>query len=270
VQLYNELKILTAYPSDSLPKLVNHHLYGILSPHETSSVTVWLELAEEKIHQLRTDGKIAIICGGTGLYINSLIYGISNIPEIPSAFRNEVKEKFQQVGRDVFFNLLAALDPELCKTLHRNNTQRVLRAYEVASYTKKPLSEWWKDKKNDNKYQAFSLVLLPPRDKLNERCLVRIEKMMRAGVVAEVKNFTEKYPDYDGFLKNALGYREIVSFLKGEISIDECIRLMHIQIRQYAKRQYIWFRNQMKFSRIINEFDETIACDTVLPDEISM
>jgi tRNA dimethylallyltransferase len=261
VQLYNELKILTAYPSDDLQRLINHHLYGILSPHETSSVAAWLGLAEKKIQQLRAEGKIAVICGGTGLYINSLINGISNIPEIPLDFRNEVQEKFRQLGRDNFFDLLTALDPELCKTLHRNNTQRILRAYEVASYTGKPLSEWWKDKKNENKYRTFSLILLPPRDKLNERCLARIEKMMHAGVVIEVKNFIEKYPGYDGFLKNTLGYGEIISLLKGGISIDECVRLMHIQIKQYAKRQYVWFRNQMKSSKIICEFGETISCD---------
>jgi tRNA dimethylallyltransferase len=257
VQLYNELKILTAYPSDEQLKSAPHRLYGILSPYENSSVAAWLDLAEKEIDRLRDENKTAIICGGTGFYISALLNGISNIPKVPQDFRNEVAQKFQQIGRDEFFNLLAALDPEICETLSKNDTQRILRAYEVAAYSGKPLSNWRKEEGKPGR-QASSIVLLPPREKLNERCSARIEKMAKAGVVDEIKDFVKKYPNYDGPLRSVLGYREIVSFLNNEISLAESLRLTLIKTRQYAKRQSTWFRNQMKTSVIVREFGDEV------------
>ncbi|MDR2724453.1 MAG: tRNA (adenosine(37)-N6)-dimethylallyltransferase MiaA [Holosporaceae bacterium] len=255
IQLYRELKILTSYPTEDLLRQVRHHLYGVLSPLETSSMSLWLDWTQEKISQLHQQNKIAIICGGTGLYIDALINGISDIPKIPEEFRSEVMNKFQQLGRDRFFKLLVALDPELCKTLNKNNTQRILRAYEVASYTGKPLTSWWKGKKIKGR-NVFSMLLLPPREKLNRRCLARLKKMMEAGAPEEVKNFIEKYPDYAGPLGNVIGYREIISLLSHKISYMECMQLMYNRTKQYAKRQYTWFRNKLKLTKIIEVFGE--------------
>ncbi|MDR0968133.1 MAG: tRNA (adenosine(37)-N6)-dimethylallyltransferase MiaA [Holosporaceae bacterium] len=266
VQLYNELKTLTAYPSDDMLKSIPHRLYGILSPRETSSVAAWLDLAEKEIARLRKENKTAIICGGTGFYISALLNGISNIPKIPQDFRNKVARKFKEVGKDEFFDLLIALDPEICGTLNKNDTQRVLRAYEVASFTGKPLSSWQKEGCKA-KREASSIVLLPPRDKLNEKCLLRIEKMIEAGVIDEVRDFVERYPNYDGPLRAAVGYREIISFLNNAISLDECVQLISFRTRQYAKRQSTWFRNQMKSAKIICEFGSKIACDLLIREE---
>ena len=234
VQLYNELKILTAQPSNDQQKQVYHHLYGILPSYAASSVALWLNLAHEKINQLRQQNKVSIICGGTGMYISALINGISNIPQIPQEFRDEALKKFQHLGRDSFFQLLETLDPELCKTLHKNNTQRILRAYEVVFYTGKPLSVWWKEK-SFKKLDVFSLVLLPLRIKLWKRCLSRIEKMIQTGALDEVEKFISRYPNYTGPLSNTIGYREIISFLDQKISLDECVQLMHSRTMQYPK-----------------------------------
>jgi tRNA dimethylallyltransferase len=262
IQLYDELKILTAYPSDDALSQVRHHLYGILAPHEISSMNFWLDLASAKIQQLHQENKTAIICGGTGLYINALLSGISDIPPIPSDFRDKVYEKFQQLGRDAFFELLKNLDPNLCQTLHQNNTQRILRAYEVVSYTQKPLSEWWKEdgrKKNIGYAENISpIVLAPPRDKLVAACKLRLEKMMAAGAVCEVEQFAKKHPLYAGPLCNVIGYREILSLLEGKISFQNCMELMLIKTRQYAKRQSTWFRHQLKYPKIIPEFGQAI------------
>ncbi|MDR2781269.1 MAG: tRNA (adenosine(37)-N6)-dimethylallyltransferase MiaA [Holosporaceae bacterium] len=262
IQLYDELKILTAYPCcDSLAK-VKHHLYGVLSPHETSSVSFWVDLAAAKIRQLHQQGKVAIICGGTGLYVEALLGGISNIPQIPADFRAEVQKKFEQMGRDAFFDLLQNLDPDLCKTLHKNNTQRILRAYEVVSYTKKPLSSWWKenDREREAEYREVSqIVLMPPREQLNARCLLRIEKMISNGAIDEVEQFVKKYPGYDGSMNNVIGYKEILSLLNKKISISECMELMLIRTKQYAKRQSTWFRHRMKNSKIITEFGSDVV-----------
>ncbi|MDR2645959.1 MAG: tRNA (adenosine(37)-N6)-dimethylallyltransferase MiaA [Holosporaceae bacterium] len=257
VQLYDELKILTAHPSATLLGLANHHLYGVLSPQSSFSAADWLWLAREKIQRLHQQNKIAIVCGGTGLYIGALLNGISNIPSIPWEFRNEAIRKFQQMGRDDFFNLLVALDPELCKTLHKNNTQRILRAYEVISCTGKPLSQWWREERSAG-YKAFTMVLLPPRDKLRERCLLRIEKMIQTGAIEEIRSFIEKYPNYSGSLDKIIGYHELISFLRCEISLDECVQQMHTRTGQYAKRQYTWFRHSLQSDHTFQDFGERI------------
>jgi tRNA dimethylallyltransferase len=261
IQLYNELKILTAYPPDDALSQVQHHLYGILAPHEISSMNFWFELATAKIQQLQRENKVAIICGGTGLYIGALLNGISNIPSIPPDFRAKVLEKFQQLGRDAFFELLRDLDPNLCKTLHKNNTQRILRAYEVVSYTQKPLSEWWKEDKEKKKGCAENIspiVLAPPRDKLRAVCELRLEKMMKAGAIGEVEQFAKKYPLYSGSLCNAIGYQEILSLLEEKSSHQDCLKLMLIKTMQYAKRQSTWFRHQLTNSKIIPELGQEI------------
>ncbi|MDR1982515.1 MAG: tRNA (adenosine(37)-N6)-dimethylallyltransferase MiaA [Holosporaceae bacterium] len=257
IQMYNALKIITSYPSYDSLKLVRHCLYGVLSPQEVISVAIWLDLVKKEIHRIHSENKVAIICGGTGFYINALINGISDIPVIPKYFRNEVLRKFQQLGREEFFNQLVFLDPELCKILHKNNTQRILRAYEVVTYTGKPLSSWWKSKSECN-YQISPIVLLPPRDRLNERCLIRINKMIAVGAIDEIRRFVEEYPNYTGILCSVIGYHEIISFLNKAISFDECVERMYVRTKQYAKRQSTWFRNQLKSSQIIYEFgDET-------------
>ncbi|MDR1236172.1 MAG: tRNA (adenosine(37)-N6)-dimethylallyltransferase MiaA [Holosporaceae bacterium] len=261
VQLYDELKILTAYPSDESLARVEHYLYGVLSPRKTSSVNFWLDSAGEKIRQLNRENKVAIVCGGTGLYIGALMNGISAVPSIPTDFRSKVQEKFQQMGRDAFFDLLQTLDPDLCKTLHKNNTQRILRAYEVVSHTGKPLSVWWKEgerRKDVDDEEIFSVVLLPPRENINERCMRRIKKMMEGGAVGEVGQFIEKYPMYNGPLGKVIGYREILSLLDGKISVSDCMQLMFIKTKQYAKRQSVWFRHQMKATMVIANFGHEV------------
>ncbi|MDR1551508.1 MAG: tRNA (adenosine(37)-N6)-dimethylallyltransferase MiaA [Holosporaceae bacterium] len=257
VQQYNGLKILTAVPSEETMRRVPHHLYEILSPDEETTAVAWADLARAKIQQLREEGKRAIVCGGTGLYINTLLHGISNIPKIPKDLRQEIIEKFKKIGRDAFFEQLAERDPELGRALHKNDTQRILRAYEVEAYTGKPLSKWWKN--DEKKCNIFPIILLPPREELVRRCLIRTEKIVRHGVVDEMKAFVAKHPDYDGPLTRAIGYREITLFLKQSVSITECIRLIHLKTRQYAKRQRTWFRYQMKSNCAINAFGDEIV-----------
>jgi tRNA dimethylallyltransferase len=266
IQLYSELKTLSAYPSPNEQEQVPHHLYGILEPNEKSSVATWLDLAEQKILQLQGEEKIPIVCGGTGLYVRALLEGIAQIPPIPASFRQEVAARFQDLGREEFFDLLQTIDPESCKTLHKNNTQRILRAYEVAAYTGTPISEWWK--KNVGARSTIPLILLPPRAELYKRCLLRVNTMLQTGAVSEVNSFLSRYQNYRGPLTSAIGYNEILSFLRGNISLSECCRLMFLNTKHYAKRQYTWFRHQVKFQTTIREFGDTITSCTGLPSEI--
>ena len=243
IQLYNELKTLTAFPSLDEMNRVPHHLFGILDPFETYSAGKWKKLAETKIDELHLKGKIPILCGGTGFYLNSIVRGIAEIPDVPESYRKEVFEKFQKIGREKFMKELLKLDPE--NNLNPNNTQRMLRAYEVASFTGKPLPYWW-NQGNNSKYDNIkAVVLLPPKKKLWENILKRANQMIDGGAVDEVQEFLSRYPNYKGPLDRVIGFSEIQDFLNKKISKKELIERMFVRTRQYAKRQSTWFRHQM-------------------------
>ena len=243
IQLYNELKILTAFPSSDEIHQVAHHLFGIIDPFELYSVAKWKQVAEKKIDELHSQGKIPILCGGTGFYLNSIINGIAKIPDIPESFRREVFEKFQKFGREEFVDQLRKLDPE--NKLNPNNTQRILRAYEVVSFTGKPLSYWWNQGSKSKYDNIKTLVLLPPKKKLWENILKRANQMIDGGAVDEVQEFLSRYPNYKGPLDRVIGFSEIQDFLNKKISKKELIERMFVRTRQYAKRQSTWFRHQM-------------------------
>ncbi len=243
IQLYKDLKILTAFPNSEEISRVPHHLFGILSPSETYSAAKWKQVTESKIDGLHSRGKIPILCGGTGFYLSSVLRGIAKIPDVPENYRKEVFEKFQNLGRAKFFKKLLELDPSV--SLSTGDTQRILRAYEVVTFTGKPLSYWWKQKSSPKYENIKTVVLLPPRDKLKENILARAVQMLNDGAVDEVREFLEEYPNYRGPLDRVIGFIEIQDFLKKKISKEQLIENMFIKTRQYAKRQSTWFRNQM-------------------------
>ena len=263
IQLYDELKILTAFPSSDELNRVRHHLFGILGVFETCSVGKWKQLAESKIDELHNQGKIPILCGGTGFYLNSVIYGIAEIPDVPESYRKEVLEKFQKVGRAKFMEDLLKLDPE--SQLNPNNTQRILRAYEVASFTGKPLSYWWNQGSNSKYYNIKKYILLPPKEKLKENIVKRAVHMINNGAIEEVQEFLSRYPKYKGPLDRVIGFVEIQDFLNQKISKNELIEQMFVRTRRYAKRQSTWFRHQMSDS----EFMEIGAVDLVVEHVIN-
>ncbi|MDR3187555.1 MAG: tRNA (adenosine(37)-N6)-dimethylallyltransferase MiaA [Holosporaceae bacterium] len=262
-QLYGELKILSSYPSSEILKQVRHSLYGILSPLENSSVAFWLKLAKENIQRLREENKAAIFCGGTGFYISALLNGISPTPAVPADFRQKIVEKFREIGREAFFRELTNLDPSSAKTLHPNNTQRVLRAYEVVAFSGKPLSRWWENR-NTIDLPITAVVLSPPRNELNIRCLNRVNDMMKNGLLAEVENFLERYPNYQGALRKVIGYEETLRLLRKETTESESLNQIYVKTRRYAKRQLTWFRNQLLDAHTIPNFGDRADPEEIL------
>ena len=262
VQIYKNLKIIANHPSSDDYAFVQHHLYEILEPFEKSSVASWTEKAKSIVKNLNSENKIAIICGGTGFYLDAIQNDIAEIPTVPFSIRENVQKKFNEIGRDEFFKELSALDPKLTQTLHKNNTQRLLRAYEVAIFTGKPLSEWWNAGKNSQidsqNYKFF--ILLPERKQLREIVIERTKKMIDIGAIEEVIEFAKHFPNYSGPLKKVIGYDEILKFSEKKISLNECINLIVTETMQYAKRQSTWFRNKMPHANFLYGFgnDEKI------------
>ena len=261
IQLYNDLKIITAHPSPDELQEVEHRLFGILNPYDSSSVSNWLQMAKTEIAKAYSDNKIAIICGGTCFYILSLLTGIAEIPKTPPEMRKEISKKFKEIGRDAFFSELCSLDEFSAKNLHKNDTQRILRAYEVIAFTGKPLSVWWNASKNKkaHKYNILGFfALFPEKSAIHSKCNSKILKMMQDGAIKEVRDFIEKHPDYDGSLKKAIGYREILEMLLSseshEESYEKCIDKMYIHTRQYVKRQSTCMKNQFSTAQFLHGF----------------
>ncbi|MBE6446976.1 MAG: tRNA (adenosine(37)-N6)-dimethylallyltransferase MiaA [Alphaproteobacteria bacterium] len=255
VQLYKDLPILTARPLKNEQIRARHHMFGYLDAKCEFSVADWKKKVEKLLKQLHQKQKIAIICGGTGFYIDSLLNGISDIPTVPEEYRQNVFYLFQKIGRDNFFNKLQETDPDICKIIHPNNTQRILRAYEIATFTGKSLTHWWRQKK-EKKHEALSIVINPPRAQLLERISFRICHMIQNGAIEEVSNFQHNYPNYNGPLSKVIGLQEILSLLNGKISTEQLIDQMFTRTRQYAKRQSTWFRNRMQNAIFVEKISQ--------------
>ena len=244
MQVYNDLKILTARPNAIDLEIVPHKLYGFLSGGVRCTALYWRNHALKEIEKIFISGRVPILVGGTGLYIKTLMDGITDIPESMSFFNKQAHNLLNKVGDKSFYNIVKKIDPEIVKNISLKDHQRLLRAYTVWLQTKKPLTEWQKsDSMNKKVYNNFLKIRLTPERKLlRNNIKKRFIDMINYGVIEEVKKF-KKY-DISLPIMKAHGLREILAYLEGDKSIDKVIEETVNQINQYAKRQDTWFRNK--------------------------
>jgi len=257
-QVYRDLPILTAQPTAAMQARVPHRFYGIIDAGESCSAGRWLALARAAIADAKAAGQLPILAGGTGLYFEALLKGLAELPPIPAAARAEAKALHAQLGPAGFHARLAALDPEAAARLPPSDTQRLTRAYEVAIATGRPLSAWQKDQEAPPAARAAAIVLLPPRETLYAACDARVLEMMAGGAEAEVQALLARRLAPDLPAMKAVGVREIGTWLAGAASCAEAIAAMQQATRNYAKRQYTWFRQRLPESdslrkRVVNE-----------------
>jgi len=250
-QIYNGLPILSAQPSNEDKAEIPHRLYAELHPNDVCSAGNWREMVEPVIEGVIKTGHTPIICGGTGLYIKALMEGLSPMPDIPENVRTRVVEHYEDVGAEKFFEELQTRDPEMAARFHVNHKARIIRAMEVLEATGKSLAEWQKlDRAAPPRHWTFEVhKILPEREALYARCNERFEWMVENGALEEVEKFDTRLQSgeiKDGVpLSKALGFRELRSYLRGEMSKDEAIERAQTITRRYAKRQVTWFRNQI-------------------------
>ena len=246
MQMYKQLKILTARPSKKDQKNIKHHLYGTVDVKKIFSTGHWLKHAIKKIYEIRKRKKTPILVGGTGLYFNSLVNGLVKIPNIPIKFRKKIRLMQKKHGQKKFYEKLLKIDPRVKGKINNNDTQRSIRAYEIKSYSKKSMYDWLAQTKSNFKQNEFlKLYINFERKKLIERIEKRTIKMIKLGAVKEVKKFkTLKIPDQSSVNK-VIGIKELSKFLEKKIKIDEAKELITIKTRQYAKRQATWARSKM-------------------------
>ena len=247
MQVYKDLKILTARPLKKNYQKIKHHLYGFQSSKIDFSTGDWLKIVEKKINEIRNRNKIPILVGGTGLYFKALTEGLVEITSIPLKFRSKIRLLQKSIGQERFYKKLLKLDPAIAKQVESSDVQRSIRAYEVKLFTKKSLTEWYKSTKSKFKKKEFvKLYIDYPRSELIEKINLRIKKMLDTGAILEVKRFLRLGISKNKSISKAIGIVEIKDFIKNKIDEEEVIEKISIKTRQYAKRQVTWARGHMK------------------------
>lgn len=245
VQVYKQLDIGSAKIKPDEMEGIPHHLIDIKEPDESFSAAEFQTLVRGKISEIGSRGSIPIIVGGTGLYIQSVLYDYQ-FAEMPGdlALRNELEEKVKQGGGMELYHKLEMIDPQSAERIHPNNIRRVIRALEIYYSSGKTMSELQESQKMEQLYDTAVIGLTMDREKLYNRINKRVDMMMDEGLLEEVSRL------YEQGIKNvqsvqAIGYKELYDYLSGKITFDEAIEQLKQNSRKYAKRQLTWFRNKM-------------------------
>ena len=262
MQVYKNLEILTARPSSNDMKNIEHHLFGFVDGNERYNVERWCNDATQVIKKTTANNLTPILVGGTGLYINTLINGLIDLPSIPEKFKIESEKILQKFGKDFLISQIKNIDPDSLKDINLNDTVRLRRIWEVFETTGKKFSEW---KRNKNKkfitnYKFKILLFLPDREKNYQNVNSRFIKMMKGGAVEEVKKLLELNLHESLPVMRAHGVPEIKKYLANESSLDECISKGQQVTRNYVKRQHTWWNSSnleifQKFDKFPSEID---------------
>ena len=246
MQVYKELKVLSARPRKEDINKIKHHLYGFQSVKKNFSTGDWLKLAKKKIIEVKKRGKIPILVGGTGLYFKALTDGLVNFPKIPIQFRKKIRALHKNLGAKKFFLRLIKEDPLVRNHLIQSDTQRVIRAYEIKKFTNKSMYEWFKNTKSEFEKNDFLKIYIDfPRTDLLIRIKQRAVDMLNNGAISEVKKFMKLNVPKVKSANKAIGINEIKELIKKKIKIEDVIDKISIKTRQYAKRQTTWARGNM-------------------------
>jgi len=246
MQLYADLRLLTARPSAQEEARAPHHLFGTVDAADGWSVGRWLRAATAVLDAISARGRPAIVVGGTGLYFEALTQGLAEIPPVPAEVRRRAGAEFDTLGEAAFRERLAAHDPAAAARIAPGDRQRLCRAWEVFAVTGTSLSDWQATGAPALGPGAWRAVALePPREALYARCDARLAAMVEAGVLDEVSALTARGLDPALPLMKAVGLREFASHLRGETTLAEALTAAQQETRRYAKRQTTWMRGRM-------------------------
>lgn len=245
MQTYDAFPILTAQPTAAERARVPHALYGVLPLSEALSAARWRALASAEIERCLVGQRTPILCGGSGLYLRTLMQGIAAIPEAPAELRERANAEWQAMGAEAFRARLAEHDPAVVARLKPGDRQRHVRAWEVWLATGRPISAWQAQQGEPAPWRFATIVLAPERAWLRQRIATRFEAMLEGGVLAEVQAVFDSSPDPRWPGLKAHGAPELFRHLRGELALDDARRIAIDHTRQYAKRQMTWFRHQI-------------------------
>jgi tRNA dimethylallyltransferase len=258
-QVYRDLRVLSARPSAEEEAQAQHLLFGSIDGADSCSAAQWATQARAAILDSAAQGRLPILVGGTGLYLRTLLNGIAPVPEIDPVVRADIRA----LQLSDAYQALAREDAEAASRLSPNDSTRICRALEVLRSTGRPISDWQSDLVGGigDKIRLHPLILLPPRDWLYARCDQRFVQMMEKGAIEEVEALLHRDLDPNLPVMRAIGVPEIAAMLSGQLSRDAAIEQGQRATRNYAKRQFTWFRNQSpaEWPRLEQELDNDLA-----------
>jgi tRNA dimethylallyltransferase len=246
MQLYRDLRVLTARPSVEDEARAPHHLFGSVDAAEGWSVGRWLRAAAALLAELTAAHRPVVFVGGTGLYFRALTQGLAHIPPVPAGVRREAEADYELMGESAFRGRLGAYDPAAAARIAEGDRQRLVRAWEVYAATGTPISDWQQSGHPVLTGDAWRAVALePPRAALYGRCDDRLEAMVAKGAVLEVAALVARDLDPSLPAMKAVGVREFAAYVRGEAELEETLATAQRETRRYAKRQLTWMRGQM-------------------------
>ncbi|WP_123931162.1 tRNA (adenosine(37)-N6)-dimethylallyltransferase MiaA [Thermodesulfitimonas autotrophica] len=242
MMVYRGMDIGTAKPTPAERKGVPHYLIDVVDPEEDFSVAAFQALAREHIQEINARGRLPILTGGTGLYIRAVVEGFRFAGGVNRELRRRLAEEARRFGPLYLHERLQAVDPEAAARIHPHNVKRVIRALEVFYQTGKPISA--AATTAAPRYDALVFGLYLEREELYRRIEARVDAMLAAGLVDEVKRLLARGVPREATAMQALGYKEIAAYLKGEVTFEEAVRLLKRNTRRFAKRQFTWFKRE--------------------------
>ena len=258
MQVYKQLKVLTARPNKKDQKNIKHYLYGTIDLKKSFSTGKWLKFSIKKIKEIRRRKKIPILVGGTGLYFQSIVNGLVKIPNVPLKIRKKVRLMQKKDKQKKFYKKLLKLDTKVKDKFDPNDTQRSIRAFEIKFFTKISMYDWLNRTKPVFKEDEFLKIYIDfNRTELIRRISIRVSKMLKEGAIDEVRKFCRQKIKKDHSINKVIGIDELTKYLRNQISLEEAKEQISIRTRQYAKRQATWARSRM------------ISWNKISPNEIS-
>lgn len=271
MQIYTDMNIASAKPTPEEQQGIPHHLVGFLDPSESFSVADYVKLCDECVRDILGRGKTPIICGGTGLYINSFVDNLTfDDSEQDFEYREKMRKFAEDNGNAALLEKLREVDPKTAETLHENNVGRIIRALEVYHTTGHTIFQAKEMSRQTPSPYEFVMITLDfeNREILHSRINRRVDDMVKRGLVDEARRCFEQ-PNRPTAAQ-AIGCKELYPYFQGERSLDECVEELKLRTRQYAKRQLIWFRRDERNMRLIigenNEFDDIVKKAVCLID----
>lgn len=248
MQIYKDIPIIAAAPTEAEKKLVEHRLFEIYDCDKRGNVVDWLNLCVAEIRKLWAEKRLPVVVGGTGFYAEALLKGVTPIPETPAEIRKQLQEHLSEVGLAALYAELQQKDAEIAAKLNPNDKTRIIRALEVIAATGIKVSEWYKKPLIQKLPEAHfvTVKIMPSLEVIAERCCLRLDKMVNElRVLNEIKRLLTLGIADDMPAMKALGVPELSLYIKGQLLLEEALNLAKLHTRQYAKRQRTWLKNKM-------------------------
>lgn len=267
-QVYVDLPVITAQPSDGEKQVCPHHLYGFLGLRDRISAGRFVDRARQAIEKVCSRGRVPFLVGGTGMYLRSLVHGLAQMPQVPDSVQNELENTCRASGVEALYARLVAFDPVYARTITPRDRQKIVRALGVCLASGKPFSRWHREQDKRPLYNALKLGVMTGLEELTPKLRKRIGDMIRNGAVDEVRKAWEKSGhDHSCPAFTGIGCREVLGYILGQADLDETLNVWHKNTRAYAKRQLTWFRKEQelfpadpkvpaKSAQVISEFLE--------------